>query len=182
MTFLLILLFSMTSHALFTEVGLSHSFKRTTFSTDNYVESETSTASVSFYIWEKIALETSFSNGIAIRKEKDTVNPIRTITQYSQVYGMDLIIGMNDRKAVFQPFIKGGAAYIKKKQVVQDEGSPSFTIEPDAGVAPSYGVGFKLKLSEQLNFTGVADVWQTPLDDGTKTNDIATRLGFSWIF
>lgn len=173
---------SSTSSAIFTEVSLSHSYKKTTFSTDNLIESELLSGSISFYIWDHIALETSYTKGYALRKEKDSSNIIRTITQDSRVYGLDLVLSLSDRKSTFQPYIKGGTAYITKKQTVTDEGQPAFEINPDPGFAPSYGFGLKIKFSDALALTTGIDVWQTPVDDGSKTNDTATRSGISWIF
>jgi hypothetical protein len=180
--FILILAFPIQSLAIFTELSFSYGYKKTTFTTDNYMESELRTGSVSFYIWDHIALETSFTKGLAIRKEKDFTNPIRTITQDTTVYGLDLVLSLSDRKATFQPFIKGGTAYIIKKQVVTDENNPSFEINPKPGLAPSYGFGIKIKFTDTLALTTGIDAWLTPVDDGTKTNDIAARSGISWIF
>ncbi len=173
---------SSISQAMFIEMGLSHSLKKTTFSADNYIESETLSGSISFYIWEQIALETSYTQGYAVRKESDIINPVRTITQKTDIYGADLVFGLLGRSSAFQPFIKGGAAYITKKQSIGEEGTPAYTITPKPGVAPSYGIGFKIKLTETFSLSTSVDVWQTPLDDGTKTNDTATRTGITWMF
>jgi hypothetical protein len=164
--------------AVFTEFGLSQSYKKTSFSEQNFVESEMVSGSVSFYLWERIALEFSYTKGLAIRKEKDTGQPIRTITQHSTVYGSDLILGFSDRRSTFQPFIKGGAAYIEKKQITQDEGTPSFETTPSPGYVPSYGVGMKIKLTENFGLTTSLDVWK---DDATSTNDVAARTGITWM-
>jgi hypothetical protein len=183
-TFFVAFLFSfpLDLHAVFTELSFSYGYKKTTFTTDNYMESELKTGSISFFVWDHIALESSFTKGMAIRKEKDSTNPIRTITQDTTVYGLDLVLSLSDRKATFQPFIKGGTAYIVKKQVVADEGNPSFEINPTPGLAPSYGFGIKIKFTDSLALTTGIDAWLTPIDDGTKTNDIAARSGISWIF
>jgi hypothetical protein len=179
---LFLFIFPLNSNAFFTEISISHSYKKTTFSTDNNVESELLTGSVSFYIWDHIAIESSYTKGMAMRKEKESSTPLRTVSQDTTVYGLDLVLSLSDRKAVFQPYLKGGTAYIIKKQVVTDEGNPSFEINPNPGLAPSYGIGFKIKFTDTLALTTGIDVWQTPLDDGTKTNDIASRSGISWIF
>jgi hypothetical protein len=179
---LFLLFFSNNLYAFFTELSISHSYKKTTFTTDNFIESELLTGSASFYIWDHIAIESSYTKGMALRKEKDSTNPIRTINQDTTVYGLDLVLSLSDRKATFQPYLKGGAAYIIKKQVVTDEGNPSFEINPTPTFSPSYGIGFKLKFTDSLALTTGIDIWQTPLDDGSKTNDIATRSGISWIF
>ena len=48
------------------------------------------------------------------------------------------------------------------------------------GVAPSYGVGLKFKMTEKFSVKLGYDVWQTPLDDGTTTDDTSFKVGVSW--
>lgn len=172
-------LLSTPSFAVFTEFGISQSYKKTSFSEQNFVESEMISGSVSFYIWERVALEFSYTKGLAVRKEQETGQPSRTITQYSTVYGTDLILGFSDRRSTFQPFVKGGVAYIQKKQTTQDDGTPSFDTIPSPGYVPSYGVGMKIRLTENFGLTTSLDVWR---DSATATNDLASRTGITWMF
>lgn len=165
--------------AVYTEFGISQSYKKTAFSAENFVESEMLSGSVAFYLWERVALEFSYTKGLAVRKEQDTGQPLRTITQYSNVYGTDLILGFSDRRDTFQPFIKGGVAYIQKKQITQDEGVPSFETLPTPGYVPSYGAGIKIKLTENFGLTSSLDIWR---DSATATNDMASRTGITWMF
>jgi hypothetical protein len=167
------------AQAIYTEFGISQSYKKTSFSEQSFVESEMVSGSVSFYFWERIALEFSYTKGLAVRKEQDVNQPVRTITQHSTVYGSDLILGFADRRSTFQPFVKGGAAYIKKKQVTQDEGNPSFETLPTPGYVPSYGIGMKIKLTENFGLSTSLDIWR---DDATSTNDVASRTGITWMF
>ncbi|MGE0634428.1 MAG: outer membrane protein [Pseudobdellovibrionaceae bacterium] len=171
------------AHALYTEVGVSYTYKKTSFSKDDVLDSQSLTGSLSFYIWERIALELSYTDGLAVRKERPPGNyPVREITQYSTIYGSDLIFGFADKKDTFQPYIKGGIAYISKKQVVQDKGYQSWEIKPKAAYAPSYGIGVRIMVSENFSLKASYDGWQTPVDDGVSTTDAAGRLGFSWLF
>lgn len=172
------------AQALYTEVGVSYSYKKTSFSESDSLESQSLTGSLSFYLWDRVALELSYTDGLAVRKEKSHgVNfPDREVTQYSTVYGSDLIFGFMDKSAPIQPYIKGGVAYISKKQVVQDKGYQSWEIKPKASYAPSYGVGIKFMLSENLSLKASYDAWQTPVEDGEITTDAAGRVGFSWVF
>jgi len=175
----LIFILSSKAQAIYTEFGISQSYKKTSFSTDNYVESEMLSGSVSFYIWEQVALEFSYTKGLAVRKETEVNYPIKTITQYSSVYGTDLILGFADRQSTFQPFIKGGAAYIEKRQVTQDAGNQPSQYNPKPGYVPSYGVGLKIKLTQNFGLSTSLDVWK---DDSMSTNDLASRTGITWMF
>lgn len=176
--FLSLFLMPAQSHGIYTEFGLSQSYKKTAFSETNYVESEMLSGSVSFYLWERVALEVSYTQGLAIRQEEESTSQTLTITQYSTVYGSDLILGFAGRESTFQPYIKGGVAYIQKRQVAQDSGNPAYETTPTPGYVPSYGGGLKIKLTENFGLNAGIDVWK---DDATQTNDIATRTGLTWM-
>ncbi len=178
--------FSQNAFAIYTELGISYSYKKTSFDKDNYTESQSTTASVSFYFWEQVALELSYTNGVAVRKERQPTNPFadtdRFVTQNSSVYGADLVFSLADRKAMIQPYIKGGAAYITKEQITKDQGQDERTISTKPGVAPSAGAGIKIMITEALAIRAGVDVWSTPVDNETKTDDMAGRAGLTWAF
>lgn len=183
---LLTFLFPLISSALFIELGLNYAYKKTLFSDVDYIEQQGTTFSLSFYVWERIAIETSYTNGLYVKQEKESAsignNSLRTTTQWSDIYGGDLIYVFADRKATFQPYIKGGMAFIKKRQRTQiDNAAP---IEPAdvTGTAPSYGVGFKVFFTEAMAIRVGYDVIQTPVDNTTTANDLNGRVGISWIF
>lgn len=182
---LIILALCPSAWAIQTELGINYNYKKSSFDTENNSEQQSTTGSVSFYFWERIALELSYTNGLYIKKEKQpsqtTTTFLRTTTQYTDVYGSDLIFILSDRKAVFQPYIKGGGAYVRVKQVVQDEGASPWEILYN-GLSPSYGVGFKFFLTEAFAFRTSYDVIETPTNNGTKIHDITGRVGVSWIF
>ncbi|MFN7730222.1 MAG: outer membrane protein [Bdellovibrio sp.] len=183
---LLILSFTCYAQALFVEVGLSYNYMKRTFSELDKVENQSTTGSMAFYAWEQIAIELSYTNGLYVKKEKETSltssTAQRTTTQYSDIYEANLIYVFADKKATFQPYIKGGAAYIKKKQVVQIDNDVPFQMEPKPGFAPSYGFGMKFLLSESFAIKASYDAVRTPIDDSTAVDDITGRVGVSWIF
>lgn len=188
--FVLLLFSAQSAKAIYTELGLSYNYKKSFFDKNNNTEMQSGTFSLSFYLWDHIAIETSYTNGLYVKKERQSgTDPnifTRTTTQYSDIYGCDLIYVFADKKDKWQPFIKGGAAYIKKRQVVQDisdtTSNPSWEIKPDPGMAPSYGIGLKYFLTEAIALRANWDVLQTPIDDSTKIEDFTGRLGLSWMF
>jgi hypothetical protein len=179
-----VFLFSLQSLALYTELGISYAYKKSTYDSLNNTEQQSTTGSLSFYAWEKLGLELSYTNGLYVQKAKSYGSSValqRTTTQFSDIYGADLIFLITGKQAKFQPFVKGGAAYIRKKQVVQDDGQPANEAVPPAGVAPSYGVGLKFFITESLAIRAGYDVLRTPIDDNSKVDDITGRLGLSWV-
>lgn len=171
------------AHAIFTEVGLTYGRKKTTFDANNNYESESTTASMSLYFAEKLALELSYTEASGMQKQQASpADTARTIYQKTQIAGADLIIVFADKKALFQPFIKGGAARISRRQEIKEGTFDTQALEPDVAVAPSYGFGLKIALTESFGLKASYSVWQTPIGGGAKTNDDAISAGVTWMF
>ena len=124
-------------------------------------------------------LELSYTEGFYEGQESDS-NSTRTIQQSTKMADASLVYMLMDRRSMIQPFIKGGAAYITKKQEVRYLNASVITIPESAGWAPGYGGGLKIVLSEKFSVRFGYDVWQTPLSDGTKSDDSAFKAGLIW--
>ncbi len=182
---LLLSLTATTSFALNTELGINYNYKKSAFDSDNNTEQQSTTGSLSLYFWEQVAFEISYTNGLYVKKERQPafVNSfLRTTTQFTDVYGADLIFVLADRKAIFQPFIKGGGAYVRVKQVVVDTNNGNPWDITYSGLSPSYGIGFKFFLTEGFAFRVSYDAIETPVNNDTKVTDITGRAGVSWMF
>lgn len=170
------------AHALYTEVGLSYGRKTTSFDENNTFDTESVTGSMSIYFLERMALELSYTDALGVRKEKASVtDPRRTTTQKSQVMGADLILVFADKKALFQPYIKGGGAQISRYQETVIEGQDKNSIEPETATVPSYGAGLKIQLTDTFGVKFSYDVWKTPIGGGMQTDDSSVRAGITWI-
>lgn len=177
--FFILLLAQVAAQAMTTEIGLSYSFSKKNFNATNYYQSESKSASLSFYLFEKIALELSYTESFYENQENDITSQ-RVIQQTSNIAGSDLIFILTDQRSDFQPYIKGGAAYISKKALIKYQNANAYEIPTKDGVAPSYGVGLKYKLTERFSIRLGYDIWKTPMDDGTKTEDTAFKAGLNW--
>lgn len=186
LTLIIFLMTTISAQAAFYEIGVSYNYMKRVFSPLDNIEGESTTGSVSFYAWERVAIELSYTNSIYIKREKESSltssTAQRTTTQYSDIYESNLIFVFADRKAVFQPYVKGGAAYIKKKQVASIDGTYSPAVEPTPGFAPAYGVGAKILISDSFAIKLSYDTVQTPVDDTNTANDINGRVGLTWMF
>ncbi len=165
--------------ALVTELGLSYGYSKKTFNSVNFYQTESKTASISFYFLEKLALETSYTDSFYESQESDS-NSTRTVQQGTTIIDSSLIYVLLDKKNLVQPYIKGGFAYIKKSQRVRSLNSSTNEIPDSIGWAPSYGAGLKFLLNERFSIKIGYDVWQTPLSDGTKSDDTALKAGLTW--
>ncbi len=180
---LMLFLLPVGAHAMFTEIGLTYGRKKTNFDANNNYDSETTTASVSFYFAEKLALELSYTEATGIQNQQaSAADTPRTIFQKTQIAGADLIVVFADKKALFQPFIKGGVAQISRRQEIKDGTFPTQVLEPDVAVAPSYGLGLKIALTDTFGLKASYSIWQTPIGGGAKTNDDAVSAGITWMF
>lgn len=163
-----------------TELGLSYGYSKKTFNASNYYQTDSKTASISFYFLERLALESSYTDSFYESQESDT-NSTRTVQQSTTIIDTSLIfVLLSDKKSFVQPYVKGGAAYIKKLQKVRYLNSSTIEIPASAGWAPSYGTGLKFVLSERFSIKISYDVWQTPLSDGTKSDDTSLKAGLTW--
>ena len=170
---------------MYTELGLSYNYMKRTFDSLDSVENQGTTGSLALYIWDQVAIELSYTNGLYVKKERESsasTTSQRVTTQYSDTYESDLIYVFADKKAMFQPYVKGGAAYIKKKQVIQIDNDAPFDASPSPGWAPSVGVGAKFMLSDSFGIRASYDAVRTPIDDNTSADDLTGRVGLSWIF
>ena len=165
----------------FTELGVSYSRKKTSFDGFNYTESESSTGSISLYFRESIAIEMSYTEGGSIREEKITGNQYVTY-QKTKVIGSDLIYVFAGKKEFFQPYIKGGAAQLTRQQIIKVNSLETERLDPEVAVVPSYGVGFKLALTDSFGIKISYDAWKTPIGGSQTTDDAQVRAGISWIF
>ncbi len=171
--------FSPTAYALMTELGLSYSFQKKTFNASNYYQSESKSASLSFYFLEKLALELSYTDGFYEGQESDSTST-RTIQQSTKMVDSSIIYMILDKKSIVQPYVKVGVANISKKQEIRYLNASVISIPESSGWAPSYGAGLKFVLSEKFSIRVGYDVWQTPLSDGTKSDDSAFKAGLTW--
>lgn len=181
---LLILTVALTlpAQAIDIELGASYGHKTTTFDANNSYDSESTTASASFYFWEQIAIELSYTQASGVRQEKVTpTDPQRTTYEQSQIIGADVIYVFADRKAFFQPYVKGGFAHISRTQNVKIEGWDTFTLNPDNAIVPSYGAGFKLAFTDSFGLKVGYEAWQTPIGGGQETQDSSLRVGLTWM-
>jgi hypothetical protein len=177
--FLFSLFLSLNSFALVTELGLSYGYSKKTFNATNYYQSDSKTGSVSFYFLDRLALESSYTASFYESQESDSTST-RTVQQSTTIIDTSLIFVLLDKKTFVQPYIKGGAAHIRKEQKVRYLNSSTIEIPESVGWAPSYGAGLKFILNERFSIKLSYDVWQTPLSDGTKSDDTSLKAGLTW--
>ena len=176
-----LLFLSSSAWALNYELGISYASKKNSFDKSNYFETESTTGSLSLYFSEIIALEMSYTDAKANRYEKPPGGSFLQTYQKTEVMGADLIFVLAPRKAFMQPYVKGGAAQLKRKQVSYDAGNNPVHLPIETAIVPSYGAGIKFSVTDGMSFRVSYDVWRTPVGGGVITDDNQLRAGLSWM-
>jgi len=174
---------SSLAHAGVFELGATTNYRISKIDADNFQESKSITGSFSYYFMQQSAIEFSYTKGnstLGVRAAGDTVS-IRYVTDF-ELIGADLILTLGDKQSFIQPYIKAGAAQIKKKIVQEsDLGSVTYPQLPTETV-PSAGLGFKVRLTQTFALKVGVDSWVTNLGKSDETVDWASRAGISWLF
>lgn len=172
------------SHAGLMEVSTSYGRKSSSIDDDNYSKSESWTGSFAWYFLEQSAIELSYTSGVAEQSLKATVDTSPTI-YFSDftMYGADLVVTLAPKGTFFQPFVRGGIAQLKKKIYRED---PTGTVttygKPVDEVVPSYGVGFKIFLTQAFNIRVSYDRWKSGSNSDKDIWDDNIKAGVSWFF
>lgn len=167
--------------AITTELSVSYAQKKTTFNQDNFITTESITGSVSFYFFERIATEFSYTEATGLREELVVGNKQVTY-QKTGILGADLILILLERTYFIQPYVKGGVARITRKQEIKVANLDPIKIEPDPAMVPSYGAGVKIAITQTFGVKLSYDIWKTPVGDGTTTDDSQMRAGVTMTF
>ena len=186
--FLSFCLISFNSQAMLTELGVSYAEKKTYFDINNYNNMASVTGSISFYFMEKLAVELSYTDASILREESiynGTGLQQQTTLQKVLVYGSDLIVMLADRKAVVQPYVKGGLSQVKKTLTTKSSEVLVYETSPINSISPSYGAGIKISLTEAFGIKLSYEAWRTESKDsnGNKSTieDTSIRAGLTWI-
>ena len=171
-----------------TELGVSYAEKKTYFDINNYNNMASVTGSISFYFMEKLAVELSYTDASILREESiynGTGLQQQTTLQKVLVYGSDLIVMLADRKAVVQPYVKGGLSQVKKTLTTKSSEVLVYETSPINSISPSYGAGIKISLTEAFGIKLSYEAWRTESKDsnGNKSTieDTSIRAGLTWI-
>ncbi len=166
------------------EVSTTYGTRSSSIDENNYTKSESWTGSFAWYFLEQSAIELSYTKGTAEQSLRSTDDAAPTI-YYSEfeMYGADLVVTLAPKGSFFQPFVRGGIAQLKKKMYRED---PTGTItlygEPVNEVVPSYGLGFKVFLTQTFSLKTSYDRWRSGSSADKEIWDEAIKGGVSWFF
>ena len=167
------------------EVSYTYSTRNSFIDDDNFQKSYSHTGSFAWYFLEMSAIEFSYTKGESeiSGKPSDETTPIVFLTQF-EMYDTSLILTFAGKNSFFQPYIKGGAAWIDKVIYRTDSTvankKVSETDRTDA--VPSWGVGFKLFVTKNMSLKASYDTWKAGESGSDERWDDAVRAGLSILF
>ncbi len=123
----------------------------------------------------------SYTEATGLRQEYVLGNKQLTY-QKTTVVGGDLILILLDKTSPIQPYIKGGAARITRRQEIKYATLDPIIVEPEIAIVPSYGAGMKIAIASGFGIRLSYDVWKTPVGDGTTSDDTNIRAGVTFMF
>lgn len=185
MTFVIFYLSNSIAYALQAELNLGYNYLRRSFDELNWFANQATTAGVSVFLGESLAIELAYTNGLYIKKERESASVSstaqRTTTQYTNSYDLGVIFLLSGRQGFIQPYLRLGGAYIERKQEVQIDNDIPFSIIPTPAFSPSGGVGLRIILSEKFAIRMAFDSIQTPIENNQFIYDMTGRVGLTWM-
>lgn len=176
----LLFFFSAPSHGLISEWSVQGELGQTIYNENNDETFHSYRASVSFFFWSRVALELSRSHFETNRRE--LIQSIeRTTQQTAEGTGLDLLIVLAGRSAFFQPYIKGGAAYVEKTYRVNVNDLDIEILTP-ATLTPSYGLGVRLAFTQTFQLRISYSAWVATVENERLSQDTRTRIGLTWVW
>lgn len=164
------------------EIGFSGSLSESQIQESFFSQSESLTGSISYYFWERSAIQ--LSGTLANRRDRilSNVSLNQGVVQIvkAQVFGIDFVMNPSARTDLFQPFFKIGFAQMEKIFTSQTLGLPVDEPITLSGVAPSGGLGVRLLVSQSFSLHISFDAWALPQGNGLQSFDTRLAGGVSW--
>lgn len=181
---LLSIFIALPTQAGFFELSALGSYRKNTVSEDSKTVTQSATGSVAYYFFENSAFEVSYTKGTyelwGRGNVGGTVVDLYQLTEFEILQG-DLVFTFADRKAPFQPYIKVGMAKRTQDIVfIQDNIRTEF--DQSEGKYLSYGVGFKVMLTQTISLKLGYNSFKGPLGEDSQSTDDSYRGGLSWLF
>lgn len=168
------------------EVGVNGNQRKAFMNADNITEAAALTGSVAYYFGLMSALEASYTYGSSQTRLQFAERSRQKVSVFYEMAGLDLVITFASQDAPIRPYIKGGGAYILRKDTYfEEDGRAAILVTGqsglDTGLVPSAGAGVRIVLSRVLSLKVGAEGWAaTPRNPGLW--DTMYRAGISLMF
>lgn len=180
---LLVFLIASPAFAGVMEVSYTYATRSSFIDADNFQKSTSHTGSFAWYFLEMSALELSYTKGNGeVSYKSPSTTPIKILTEL-EIYDASLVFTLAQKDWTFQPYIKGGAAWVDKKIYKEDAIEVKLQSKTDkTEPVPSWGVGFRLLMSQHISLKCSYDRWRTGKSGNDDIWDDSVRAGLSVMF
>jgi outer membrane protein W len=176
---------SVTASAGFYEVGGSANYRYSGYDANNYIQSLSYTASVSYYFWEMCAVEVGYTTGYSKQVSGgsgSTIDPKETIEDNISLTSADLVLSFSGRQDPIRPYVKLGGGYLVKDRFRRINSDNESLIAHQEGLVPSGGLGLSINITAGMSIKLGVDAWTSPPKVQPVIVDYAGRAGISWMF
>lgn len=176
---------SLPAFAGFIELGGSVNYRSSGYDKNNYIDSLTYTASLSYYFWEMCAWELNYTFGTSNQSTKGpNIGDTKTvISDNIDMTSLDLVMTLAERQAPFRPYVKAGAGYLVKERFRKNDNDARERLSKQFGVVPSGGVGLSFNITKDFSIKLGVDAWTSPMNQKSPlVVDYAGRAGVSFMF
>lgn len=168
------------------DISYSFSTRQSFIDDDNYTKSLSHTASVAWYFMEMSAIEISYTQGDGeVSGKADTDTTAVVVKTRMNMYDASLVLTFAKKDSIFQPYIKGGGAFVDKRQYRTDAiyNNKLISQTDKDELVPSFGAGFRWYLTKHISLRAGYDRWRSGKNaDGDEIWDDAVRAGLSFTF
>jgi hypothetical protein len=181
---LLVALCPWVAWASFFEIGAAANYRYSGYDPNNFVQSLSYTATVSYYFWEMCAWELDYTTGYSkqVTEGPSFIEPKETIEDNIQLTSLDLVLSFADHDDPIRPYIKFGGGYLVKQRYIRINNDAELLVDSQIGLVPSGGLGISVNFTKSLSFKFGLDAWTSPLNVQPVIVDYAGRAGISWMF
>lgn len=184
MFLIIAMVFSPLAMAGYIELGGSANYRSSGYNDDNYVQTLSYTASLSYYFWEMCAWELNYTTGYSKQSTKGALetDPVTIVEDNIELVSMDLVLSFAGRQDPFRPYIKVGGGHLTKERFRKIDQDAKERISEQKGFVPSGGLGLSISLTKEFSIKFGVDAWTSPLSEDPVVVDYAGRAGVSWLF
>jgi hypothetical protein len=178
-------IFAATAQAGYMELGVNGNYRKAYLDQVNSSEAQAMTGSFAYYFGAMSALEANYTYGSAKTILKFNDRPEQTTQVDYEMAGLDLVVTLAGQDAPIRPYVKGGAAYIIRKDTSFRTGGTEIVVggQPgtDTGLVPSAGAGLRIGIAKAIAIKLGVEGWaSTPRNTGLW--DVMYRAGVSVMF
>jgi hypothetical protein len=173
-----ILAFAGTAEAGVFELGGSYAWSRSNYNGGSFTWSRTYGASLGYYITQDSEIQFSYSDTTT----NTFVKEVQDTTYRDRVYSLNILYHLFDDRSAFRPFFRLGVGQLNRDATGSYNGglfAPPGRLDQVSVIG---GLGFKMKVSQQLALKAEATSYLTGGSIGSWQDNLTLNVGGAFYF